>query len=106
MAKATKARKSVRLVWVPKAPRHKTRHRRQGWQGGGGHQHGKVEVVTNKALAAELSKLLAERQQAARDLTTILKEAGFDVVAGSTTGHWLVSGSVTKDTCSGELSPL
>ena len=46
---------------------------------------GHVQIVTNDALAKKLQGSLVQRQQAALDLTAVLRAAGFPVVAGSTT---------------------
>ena len=48
---------------------------------------GQVSIVTDATVAAELKAALLQRQQAALDLTEVLRDAGYDVIAGSTTGH-------------------
>ena len=48
---------------------------------------GQIAIVTDEALAEQLKLAIGERQRAAADLTQMLENAGYFVIAGSTTGH-------------------
>ena len=89
MAKATKATKATKKSKKPKAiPAQNLLIVGEDGKVVVATSTGKVTVVTDKALAAKLSELLAERQRAGKNLTEILKDAGFDVLAGAATTHY------------------